>query len=457
MLITWSLGLIVTSSVGVHGISIPFKRLLVPFEQTAARYSGKLSSRDPYGFENVRDNIYTADVFVAGENFTLQLDTGSSDLWIDPAVAGVRSLQNTQDTDADAGICYLDTTCAQGPVLLGNVTLGNLTVPSQAFINAIGSNATYVGMNGLLGLGSTAIAASSIMLDLQNSPVNSNTFLYNLMNTYPSLGNFMSFLLSRSETGDADGGIFTIGEIASGMDGVQQMPQLPILIGDRWAMAVNGMIINGVPMIAPSTTLTPGLATGQLLMNLDTGTARAAVPNVFVDAMYKNQPGAVFDGVSKYTLPCNIEVDVSIVIGNETYPIHPIDVVVIADKGENSRTDSSEWICVGAFDYLEPGSTDVDMVLGDTFMRNVYTVYNLGNWTRTRDSPPSVQLLSTTNAADASAEYASLNNARMAARKGQQLQPARNANRTTRSVPFIYPIPHTLLFATLLCIYHHLF
>lgn len=61
----------------------------------------------------------------------------------------------------------------------------------------MGSNATYVGMNGLLGLGSyvsryypsfmfinaasvrTATAASSIMLDLQNSPVNSNTFLYN--------------------------------------------------------------------------------------------------------------------------------------------------------------------------------------------------------------------------------------------------------------------------------------
>lgn len=102
--------------------------------------------------------------------------------------------------------------------------------------------------------------------------------------------------------------------------------------------------------------------------------------------MYKNQPGAVFDGVSKYTLPCNIEVDVSIVIGyvpstcidqtsllistsNETYPIHPIDVVVIADKGENSRTDSSEWICVGAFDYLEPGSTDVGQSSNPT--RNV--------------------------------------------------------------------------------------
>lgn len=71
MLITWSLVLIVTSSVEVHGISIPFKRLLVPFEQTAARYRGRLSSRDPYDFENVRDNIYTADVFVAGENFTV--------------------------------------------------------------------------------------------------------------------------------------------------------------------------------------------------------------------------------------------------------------------------------------------------------------------------------------------------------------------------------------------------
>ena len=99
---------------------------------------------------------------------------------------------------------------------------------------------------------------------------------------------------------------------------------------------------------------------------------------------------------------------------NQTYPIHPIDLVVIADQGENPRTDASDFICIGAFSYLDPGSTDIgehtlcqpyvradicadfaeDIILGDTFMRNVYTLYNFGNWTRAQDESPYIQLLS---------------------------------------------------------------
>lgn len=85
--------------------------------------------------------------------------------------------------------------------------------------------------------------------------------------------------------------------------------------------------------------------------------------------------------------------------------------MIIADKGENARTDSSNFYCLGAFSYLEPGASDIgdyfdlcmivhifsaaaDVILGDTFLRNVYTLYNFGNWTRESDPPPFIQLLS---------------------------------------------------------------
>ena len=81
------------------------------------------------------------------------------------------------------------------------------------------------------------------------------------------------------------------GEIAPGMGEVQQTPQFPILSDTRWAFAIDGMIVNGVAVIAPTSTLvyamtlvslvtdtifrtSPGLSSGQLLTNLDTGTAR---------------------------------------------------------------------------------------------------------------------------------------------------------------------------------------
>ncbi|KAJ3529543.1 hypothetical protein NM688_g7840 [Phlebia brevispora] len=449
----------VLADAAVHGLYLPFKVLSVPPGKSL--FNSRLLATVPYGFQNLQDNVYAAQLYVAGQNFTVQLDTGSSDLWIDPSIAGVFSLPDgTVDTGVQSSICYIDTTCAQGPITTSNVTLGNFTVPEQAYrgpaVNAVGSNATYAGMNGLLGLGSTLASASSIMLDLgENQNVNGHTLMYNILETYPSIGNFMSFLLSRTETGTSEGGTFTIGDIASGMDSISQTPQLPVLLDTRWAIAINGMIINGVAMIAPSSTGDSNLAAGQLMANFDTGTARAAAPPLFVDAMYKDMPGAEFDGVSKYTLPCNNMVTVSIAIGNLTFPIHPIDVVVLADQGENSRTDGSDFICVGAFSYLEQGSSDIDVILGDTFLRNVYTIYNFGNWTRELDDPPSIQILSTTNESEASAEYASLNAARLAAKQGLQAQSHINGallhtafNPCSRT--------RTFLFTTAICILTYL-
>jgi hypothetical protein len=34
------------------------------------------------------------------------------------------------------------------------------------------------------------------------------------------------------------------------------------------------------------------------------------------------------------------------------------------------------------------------MILGDTFLRNAYAVYNFGNWTRPEEGPPYIQLVS---------------------------------------------------------------
>ena len=36
----------------------------------------------------------------------------------------------------------------------------------------------------------------------------------------------------------------------------------------------------------------------------------------------------------------------------------------------------------------------LDAILGDAFMRNVYALFDFGNWTREGDATPFVQLLS---------------------------------------------------------------
>lgn len=134
-----------------------------------------------------------------------------------------------------------DTTVAAGPILIGEVTIGDFTVQKQAFsknhahmptnrlltgstVSAPGTNATTSNDKGLLGLGPYVFilsnqgtahrpdsrALSSIDDSLKNTSYNGNPLLDNIFSLYPDEPNFISFQLARSELGSTDGGTFTI-------------------------------------------------------------------------------------------------------------------------------------------------------------------------------------------------------------------------------------------------------
>ena len=92
------------------------------------------------------------------------------------------------------------------------------------------------------------------------------------------------------------------------------------------------------------------------------------------------------------------------------YPVHPIDTVAPQGFDEHGNVK-----CVGMFTYLPKGvgvgqsalglrnsiqmilSTHLsltDFILGDTFLRNVYSLFDFGTWTNGVTSPPYMQLLS---------------------------------------------------------------
>ncbi len=61
-----------------------------------------------------------------------------------------------------------------------------------------------------------------------------------------------------------------------------------------------------------------------------------------------------------------------------------------------TTNDKNETICVnalGAQDFETSVHQSNDFTLGDAFLRNVYILYNYGNWTSTNDAPPYIQLL----------------------------------------------------------------
>ena len=70
----------------------------------------------------------------------------------------------------------------------------------------------------------------------------------------------------------------------------------------------------------------------------------ATAPPAYVEAMY-NVTGSVFDAESGlWVLPCETQINVSMVFGQDTFPLEPLDLISPAHTDDNGNV-----ICVGVF------------------------------------------------------------------------------------------------------------
>lgn len=107
---------------------------------------------------------------------------------------------------------------------------------------------------------------------------------------------------------------------------------------------------------------------------IDTGTTLIGGPSDDIAAVYAQIPGSSRSTDSKgfWNYPCSTQVNVSLQFGGGTqWSISPADF----EYGQPSHDT-----CQGAF--FESGSTDPSWIIGDTFLKNVMSVY--------RFNPPSV-------------------------------------------------------------------
>ncbi|KAI5119387.1 hypothetical protein M0805_001061 [Coniferiporia weirii] len=390
--------------------------LLVPFKRVSSITShlsfatvtggSKDESGDPFSFQNsnnASDNsdIYVTTLSVSGQDFVVQLDTGSSDLWLD--TQGV-NFSDLIDTGVNSSITYSDGTSASGQVCIGNVTFGEFTV-SQAFISAPGSNAVTNRDNGLLGVGPSLL--SVVNDSLWRTEYNGNTLLNNIFASDPSLPQLSTVSLSRSfATGKTDGGVYTIGEIDSNFSAISSSPRLDVVSPDRWIVLMDNLIVNGQNISGDSAFSVEGQDTDQTLANLDTGTSFATIPEKYANAIYGSVPGAVLHASSGvYEVPCDTKINVSFVFGGVAYPVHPIDTVVAM------IVDGVDILCYSGFFFTSDTSGTEDFLLGDTFLRNVYSLFSFGAFVNGTSSPYT-QLLSMTGADQAYAEFDSLSKQR---------------------------------------------
>jgi len=392
-----------------------------------ARRQGPISLEPAVGIVPALDEdnyYYYVDLIIGSDTYEMILDAGSADLSIGGPVplandTGIPPSQRIIELNVTGQVSFTDVSFAGYNIsqmifahLSGNDTFGKLA--SSNVLGLLPSTESYLYtqyqhlvQNGTFTSKANSASGGEALVDrifLQNS----------------SLPKYTSFSLGRqlneSDPTTATRGNFTIGEIVSGYENITSMPKLPTFESPIFTL-LDGITVNGVNVSLSSSNVS-GAPSGKLVASLDCGQTSALVSASVAEAIYRTVPGAALSNTTMpavpdqfWSIPCNAQLNVSFVFGGVEYPIHPLDLNF--DSLSAYRTASNDT-CYGGFfplptPVIQYSFGEVDMILGNAFLRNVYTLLNYGNSSKATpavNSPPYIQLLSTTDPATAASEFA---------------------------------------------------
>lgn len=324
-------------------------------------------------------------------DFTLIIDTGSSDLW----VSAGQKLKLNSTTNTTVNLTY-GIGSAYGNIAYAPVSLGGYDIDNQAFLSV--SKTSDQGAEGILGLGLDGLSA----LERTTKNASTRSVMANMFVQHPSTPLLIGLALERSDNGEETaGGFFTIGEYDPQFSNVTYAPRIPVTptSTSRWTVAMDVMTINGKHYPLKSTV--QGTKKDQAIALIDSGTSLAYIPADAVDAIYSQFNGSVHvkrSDQDAWFVPCLGQVNLSFTFAyvrrlfvsfrfffitnpnggagagrNAAYPINPMELsspVRVTDQNDQYT------VCINAFrPPLDNKERDFDYLLGDVFMRNVYSVY----------------------------------------------------------------------------------
>lgn len=357
------------------------------------------------------DIIYTVDVFLGGKTYVVQVDSGSSDLWIytdDPP-------QIKNQTDVFVKEKY-GIGSVQGTIAFAELQFGEFIVPNQAFIYANYSDNPVLqyGAVGIIGLAFDDVEFSPINNALRHAwgadTIAGRSPLSSIFYAYPDASNSYDIALHRQVDEDArstPSATLFIGEHLEGYDNVTQQPRLPRRVGagGTWSIVMDSMSINARPRTWKSVL--SGVPDGKSVALLDTGSSTTFLPAGWVNDLYANIPGAIRvndteTGVSWF-VPCDTAANISFTFAGIEYPVHPLDLThVETDIFTIDGKQQNVTFCSNSYDYND--QIELDAVLGDPFLKNVYASFDYGE-TESSGNNAYIQLLSTTNRDEAWADF----------------------------------------------------
>ncbi|KAK7001303.1 acid protease [Favolaschia claudopus] len=344
---------------------------------TAKRMERRASAQSLNFVNQQGDSSYfgTVQIGTPPQSFNVILDTGSSDLWVadtqcvncdrgTPLFNPQQSSTFKQQRNNPTPINYGSGNVA-GFISTETVSMGNFSLQNQGFLSveSVSDQLLAGSVSGIMGLAFGAISSTG-----------ATPFWQGLANSNQLTAAEMGFWLTRFRGSrfkeEEPGGSFTLGGTNSSLfqGEIEFLPMAGPSQPSFWLLGVSAITVQGNNL---------AVATGNnALAAIDTGTTLIGGPSEDVANLWNAVPGSakVPSMPGFWSFPCTTTVAISMAFGGKLWPISPQDMNL------GAATDGSRRCLGGIFDLtlgsnIEANSGNPSWVVGDTFLKNVYSVY----------------------------------------------------------------------------------
>ncbi|KAF7793493.1 hypothetical protein EIP86_004605 [Pleurotus ostreatoroseus] len=387
-----------------HAASVPKMRDLAGRQGLPMTRRAGVAAGSPTSLSNVDNVAYTVDVTIGGQSFPVQLDTGSSDLWVSGANTSNIETNDQPDNPLFVEMDY-GSGSASGNVFVATLEVGGLAVRNQAFVIATDvEHEPFDEFQGIMGVGFNAESKinTAFQQAFGDEDTTGSSSISNILSQNNVLGSF-DIQLNRlfDDAGESTGTLF-IGSHDDSFSDITQQPQLSQVSPDAWSIALDAMKVNGNAFKFNQSSVS-GVPSGKIATEMDSGTSLALLPPAAIDFIYSSMPGSVFVGneseaTFQWLVPCNGTTNVTFTYGGVDFPVHYLDLIqtdtaILPIQGQNTNVT----ICYNAYQYLTLDPTEFsgfDALMGDAFLRNAYASFNFG--VTPSGSAPFIQMIPTT-------------------------------------------------------------
>ncbi|XP_077155646.1 gastricsin-like isoform X2 [Ranitomeya variabilis] len=292
------------------------------------------------------------------QNFMVLFDTGSSNLWVASTYCSSEACQNhplfnpsqssTYSSNNQQFSMQYGSGSLTGVFGYDTVSVQGLTITNQEIglsVNEPGTNFVYASFEGIFGMAYPSLSSGGATTAMQG-------MLQQNLLTYPIFSVYMSSQSGMVVFGGVDNNLYS-GEIY----------WAPVTQELYWQIAVDAFSING--------QATGWCSQGCQAM-VDTGTALLTIPQQFLGTFLQSV-GAQESQNGAYLVNCNNVQNlptISFTINGVQFPIPP-SAYILQNNG---------YCTVGVeVTYLPSQNGQPFWILGDVFLRQYYSVYDMGN------------------------------------------------------------------------------